>query len=59
MVCLESRLTKNLCVISFTVFKTFEKWNSNFTLTEAAAIAFVFRDSYKKIETTSEFIYIF
>ena len=58
MVCLESRLTKSIWVISFTVFKTFEKWDCNFKSREATVIAFIFRDSCKKIETTSESIYI-
>ena len=58
MVCLESRLTKSIWVNSFTVFKTFEKWDCNFKSREATVIAFIFRDSYKKIETTSESIYI-
>ena len=58
MVCLESRLTKNIWVNPFTVFKTFKKCQSNFKLREATSVAFVFRDSYKNIETTSESIYI-
>ena len=58
MVCLENRLTKNIRVNSFTVFKIFEKGCSNFNFREATLIAFVFRDSYKKFETTSESLYI-
>ena len=58
MVFLQDRLTKNIRVSSFTVFNTFEKWYSKFKLREATLIAFVFRDSYKKIETTSESLYI-
>ena len=57
MVCLESRLTKNIWVNSFNVFETCEKLYSNFNFREAL-ITFVFRDSYKKIETTSESLYI-
>ena len=52
MVCLENRLTKNIWTNSFTVFKTFQKWYSNFNFREATSIAFVL-DSYKKIETNS------
>ena len=58
MVCLESRLTKNIWVNPFTVFQTFEKRYSNFKLRGATSIAFVFRRSYENIETTSESIYI-
>ena len=58
MVCLESSLTKNIWVNSFTVFKTFEKLFSNIYFREATLVAFVFKDSYKKIETTSESLYI-
>ena len=42
----------------FDCFKTFEKWWSNFNFREATLIVFVFRDSYKKCETTSESLYI-
>lgn len=45
--CLESRSTK-----------TFEKWYDNFNFREDTLIAFVFRDSYKKIDTTSESLHI-
>ena len=57
MVCLENRLTENICVDFFTAFKTFEKGCSNFNFREATLIAFVFRESYKKFETTSESLY--
>ena len=58
LVCLESRLTKKSWINSFTVFKTFAKLFGNFKFREATLIAFVFRDGYKKIKTTSEFPYI-
>ena len=57
MVYRESRTTKNIWVNPLTIFQTFEKWCSNFKLSEASSIAFVFRDRLN-IETTSESIYI-
>ena len=58
MVCLENRLTKNIWENSFTAFKIFEKGCSDFNFREATLIAFTFRDSYRKFETTSESLYI-
>ena len=58
MVCFENRLTKNIWINSFAVFKTFEKWCSCFNFREATLIALVFKDSYKKCEIISESLYI-
>ena len=51
------RFSKKIWVNSFTVSKTFEKWYIDVNLGEVTFIAFVFREGYKKIETTSESVY--
>ena len=40
-----------------TVLKTSEEWYSNFNLRDITLISSAFRDSYNKIQTTSESFY--
>ena len=52
-----TRVNQSVLENFVTVLKTSEEWYSNFNLRDITLISSAFRDSYNKIQTTSESFY--